>query len=89
MDQTAGIIAAVKARDTDRVRMLLEQDPRLATTATPEGSLLLTAVYCGVREAAELIRSARSDLTLFEAAATGDTGRLQTLLDADPGLANA
>jgi uncharacterized protein len=89
MTNTEQIIAAVKSRDTAKVRELLQQDPALARTATDDGSLLMTAVYYGARDAADLIRGLRADLDIFEAAVVGDTARLTALLDQDPALANA
>lgn len=83
------IAAAVKARDTDKVRTLLTQDPALARIVTEDGSLLLTAIYYGAREAAALIRAQRDDLDVFEAAVVGDIERLRQLLSSQPELVNA
>lgn len=89
MNQGSDIVTAVKRRDTETVRALLERDPELARTRTPDGSLLLTAIYYGAGEAARLIRERRDDLTIFEAAALGDAARARRLLDADPAQARA
>src|SRR5436305_9360017 len=50
---------------------------------------LLQALYSGDRERAEEIRRSRPSLTVFEAAAVGDTDRLRALLASDPSQANA
>ena len=52
-------------------------------------SPLLQALYEGRTEEARAIAASRSDLDVFEAAAIGDVGRLQELLDADASLAAA
>lgn len=83
------IVAAVKSGNTARVRELLERDSALAGTETDEGSLLLTGVYYGAREAVRLIRERRPTLDIFEAAALGETEQLARLLDSAPDLANA
>lgn len=87
MNAREAIVAAVKARDTNKVEALLDQDPGLARTETTEGSLLLTAVYYGADAAARKIRALRDDLTIFEAAALGDVARVRDLLAREPGLA--
>ena len=83
MSAEQAIEAAVKARDTARVKALLVEDPGLAATRTGSGSLLLTAVYFGARDAAELIRQHRSELDVFEATAIGDMAALRDVLDRD------
>ncbi len=62
------LVAAVRARDTERVRAMLERNPDLVRTETEDGSLLLTAIYYGAREIANLIQTYRMDLDIFEAA---------------------
>ena len=89
MSTAAEVMAAVKARDTEKVKSLLEADPSLARTKTDDGSLLLTAVYYGAREAAKLIQALRDDLDIGEASTVGDVERVRALVDADPSLVNA
>jgi ankyrin repeat protein len=83
------IIDAVKRRDAARVGELLAEDPSLALTPTDDGSLLLTAVFYGARDAAALIRAHKPELNLSEAIALGETDRVRDLLAAEPGLASA
>jgi ankyrin repeat protein len=52
-------------------------------------SELMQALYQGKTDEAKTIAESRSDLDVFEAAAIGDAGRLRTLLDENPSLANA
>src|ERR1700756_513555 len=52
-------------------------------------SELLQALYTGDRTRADELLAETPELTVFEAAATGDTDRLRQLLDDDPSLANA
>src|ERR1051325_1574227 len=52
-------------------------------------SELLQALYTGNRSRADELLAQQPELTVFEAAATGETSRLRALLDADPSLANA
>lgn len=88
MPSRHALIAAVKSRDTAKVKEYLDRDPGLAATVTDEGSLLLTAVFYGAREVAELIRERRAgELNLDEAIAVNDTGRVQELLESSPHLA--
>jgi ankyrin repeat protein len=50
---------------------------------------LLQALYRGDRVKADELLAARPELTIFEAAATGETRRVRELLHDDPSLANA
>lgn len=87
MNAEQDVVEAVKARDTARVKALLDTDPGLAHAHAGNNSLLLTAVYCGAKDAAELIAGHRTDLDVFEAAAIGHLARLRALLQQDPRLA--
>ncbi len=89
MNAEEEIVRAVRKRDVGRVRELLEEDPHLAKTRTPEGTLVLTALYYGAKDALELLLNRVGELDVFEAAALGDADRLWALLDADPGSLNA
>ncbi|MGE5591492.1 MAG: ankyrin repeat domain-containing protein [Bacillota bacterium] len=82
------IVTALKSGNTARVREMLDRDPALAGAETDEGSLLLTGVYYGAREAVRLIRERRPVLDVFEAAALGEAGHLADLLDSAPQLAD-
>lgn len=79
------VVAAIKSRDVDRVRALLDRDPSLVHARADTGEpLVLMAVYYGAREVAELLRSRGAELDLFAAAALGDAVRVRQCLDADP-----
>lgn len=87
LSPVAELIAAVKARDVNQVRELLDQAPELANARAETGdSLALVAAYCCAAEVAELLLERGAVLNVFEAAALGTTIRLQALLDADPNL---
>jgi len=84
------LLAAIDARETERVRTLVERDPSLAAARDEEGvSLVLHALYRGGAELVEKLLAARPELDGFDAAALGDTDRLRALLEADPALAVA
>ncbi len=53
------------------------------------GSALLAALYRGDAEAVASLRADATELTIFEAAAVGDVGRVRALVDDEPALANA
>lgn len=88
MSNADAIIAAVKSKDANRVTELLAQDPGLVNTPTPDGSLVLTAVFYGAGEVLEVLLQAGPDLDIFSAAAAGLTGRAAALLDRQPDLVN-
>lgn len=76
------LLAAVKANDGAKARVLLEHNPFLARMKTPNGTLLLTAKYYGAEDAlaALLERTQEDRLNLYEASALGRAGRLKTIL---------
>ncbi|MEP7003423.1 MAG: ankyrin repeat domain-containing protein [Chloroflexota bacterium] len=53
------------------------------------GSALLAALYRGDTDAVASLRADAPELTIFEAAAVGDVGRVRSLVDGDPALATA
>lgn len=86
MNREEAIIAAVKNRDTAEVEALLQADPALIQTRTPQGSLVLTAVYHGAREVAAVLLRHNPPLDLFEAAAVGNADAITALLAENPAL---
>jgi uncharacterized protein len=77
----------IKNSENDKLRKRLEYDPSLADTTTEKGiTLLQFAAYCRNVEAIELLKSAKSHWNAFEAAATGESPILLSLLDEEPGL---
>ncbi|MEE9600133.1 MAG: hypothetical protein V3W22_00330 [Thermoplasmata archaeon] len=83
------IVAAVKSRDAARTQELLDRDPSVIGVKTEEGSLVLTAAYCGAGEVRELLLGRLPDLNIFEAAAVGKVDRFVKILESDPGMANS
>jgi uncharacterized protein len=84
------LIEAIEAGDADRARALLREQPELAGERDDAGvPALLVALYHGAAEIADAVRDAKTELDVFEAAATGDVARLGTLLDRDPELVRA
>lgn len=70
----------------------VEADPGLAAWRDPQGvTALLWSIYCGQLAVRDFLRArlaeAGAPLDIFEAAAVGDTHRLQNLLKTDPTLA--
>jgi ankyrin repeat protein/Arc/MetJ-type ribon-helix-helix transcriptional regulator len=79
------LFGAVKARDKAKVEALINQERWLASVRTPDGeSPVLTAVYHGAGEIAQLLRSRGAELNLYEAAALGDIARVGALLAENP-----
>lgn len=87
MSVAARMIEAVKAGDADALRRILESDPAAATARADGGeSPLLTAMYHGRRDLAELMLGHGWRPDPFESAVLGDVERLRAALDAEPGL---
>jgi ankyrin repeat protein len=83
------LIDAIKSRDVECVRAVLEADAEAAEQRDEDGvSALMLTHYYGLDDTA--VRSARrSELDVFEAATVGDLERVRELLDEDPSLASA
>ena len=83
------IEAAMQGR-LDKVETMLRADPSLANLKDEKGvSVIMNATYYRQREVVDLLLASGAELNIFEAAATGQTDRLRTLLEKDPGLVNA
>ncbi len=82
MTDEQDLVAAVKANDAATVRAILARDPFVARTATPNGTVVLTAKYYGADAALEALleHTAEDRLNLYEASALGRAGRLKTIL---------
>jgi RNA polymerase sigma factor (sigma-70 family) len=81
------LLKAARAGDADRVRDLLRADPRLLVARDPMGNTaLIMAVNGGHQALADMLLEAGVTPGIHEAAAIGDTRRLQTWLDRDPGM---
>ena len=81
------MIEAVKAGDAEGLRRILESDPAAAGARADGGeSPLLTAMYHGRRDLAELMLGHGWQPDPFESVVLGDVERLRAALDAEPGL---
>jgi uncharacterized protein len=78
----ADLLAAVEKDDVVHVQEILDRNPLVLRTPTPNGTLVLTAVYHGAQGALRLLleRTPEDALSLPEAAATGNARRLKTIL---------
>src|SRR2546422_8602398 len=89
MGDAEDLLQAVKGNDAAKVKELLANDPNLILTKTPDGSLLLTAVFNGARDVVRAILPRFPQLNIHEASSVGDAQRLQRILEEDPALVNA
>lgn len=89
MGDEEAMIEAVKRNDATKVKELLAADPNLILTKTPDGSLLLTAVFNGAREVMRALLPRFPQLTIHEASSVGDAQRLQRILEENPALVSA
>jgi ankyrin repeat protein len=76
------LFAAIKAGEFERVKTLVSADPALVNARSSTGeSAILTAVYNGRKEIANLLVARGATLTLFEACAAGEFDRVERLLE--------
>lgn len=82
MGDEENLLEAVQKDDVVRVRAILDRSPLIVRMRTPNGTLVLTAVYTGATNALRLLleRTPEDALSLHEAAATGNARRLKTIL---------
>lgn len=74
------LFSAIKAGDLSQVTALLDANPSLLSATDDKGvSAILTAAYHGRSDIANLFVTRRTALDIFEAAATGDLGRVREL----------
>ena len=76
------LLAAVKKDDATGAKGILDRNPLILRMHTPNGTLVLTAVYYDATNALRLLleRTPEDALSLHEAAATGNARRLKTIL---------
>lgn len=87
MNDSQALFDAITAGDAAAVRRLLKQRPELARSRNERGvSALLQAHYRQNPELITALLQAKPELDIFDAAAVGDTLRVQELIDADSGL---
>lgn len=85
MSNPDALLNAIRSRDTDAVRTLLDENPDLARARNDAGpSPLLMALYVQADDLVAVLRDYGAVPNLFEAAALGDADRIRLLLDADP-----
>jgi ankyrin repeat protein len=90
MQATEPFFEAVKAGDARVVADFLDQDPGLLQARSQDGvSAVLMAIYYNRPQVAELLIERGAPLDLFEAAATGQLERVQSLVEAQPEEVNA
>lgn len=78
-------IDAAAQGDVAKVKEMLQADPSLAGSRDENGlSVVLKALYYGKRDVVELLLASSVELNLFEAAATGKTDRVRTLIQQEP-----
>lgn len=83
-------LATIRGGDAAALAELLAAHPSLAQSRDPNGiSLLMLALYHRQPGLAALLREARDDIDVFEAAALGDELRLRDLLGGDSRLASS
>jgi ankyrin repeat protein len=83
-------IALVRRGATTDIAELVKHDPAIAQSRDAQGvSALMWSVYSGQTVVRDFLLSGLETLDVHEAAAVGDTARLNALLSGDPSLANA
>ena len=91
MNNIEEFLEAAKIGDAERVGALLDIDPTLASSARGANgiSAFMLALYHGRSDVVNLLLDREIDLNIFEAAASGQTRRIEILLDRDSALVNA
>lgn len=90
VDSVADFFDAVGKGDAARVKEALEADPSLVDARNDQGiRAILLALYYRHDEVLEELLASGPELDVYEAAATGQVGRLRELLDGDPSLAQS
>ncbi|MGH9703281.1 MAG: ankyrin repeat domain-containing protein [Candidatus Acidiferrales bacterium] len=90
MNSNESFFAAIKQGDLAQLKKLLEADASLARARSESGeSPILTAIFYGRTEIKEFLLSRGIELDIFEAAATGNLGRVTQLVSQDASLAQA
>jgi ankyrin repeat protein len=77
----ADLFAAIKSGDFEQVKILVSADPALVDARDDTGqSAILTAVYNGRKEIANLLVARGAMLTLFESCAAGEFDQVERLV---------
>lgn len=90
MEMTQQFFAAIQDNDVEKLKALLAAEPELVNARTQSGvSGILLATYYNRPAMVQELLAHNDQLDVFEAAATGQTGRVATLLDEQPDRINA
>jgi ankyrin repeat protein len=83
--ETQRFLAAIACGDVDQVRQLLDDEPALISQPSATGgSVAIAALIAGHPGLADELAARSGELTIFEAAAFDECGRLEELILADP-----
>lgn len=82
------IFEAIRSGDRAAVASIIDADPRAAGAVANNVSALMTALYHGRRELAELLIERGARVAFHEACALGDIATARGALDRDPSLVN-
>jgi ankyrin repeat protein len=86
----ADIFEIITQGEVEELRRAVDAEPSLAAERNEQGlSALLWAAYHGRDDLVEILRAARSELDVFEAAVVGDDARVRALVEAEPALVDA
>lgn len=90
MNEVETFFAAIVAGDAEQVRSTLDSYPQVLSESGPDGaSPALTALYCGHPALADELAARSGDLSVFEAAAFDETGRLEELITANRAIVDS
>ena len=83
-------IDAATQGDLAKVNEMLRADPSLANAKDQSGlSVIMKATYYGKRDVVDALLASGVELNIFEAAATGQTEKVEALIKEDPTLVSA
>lgn len=84
-EQQKEFLSAIESGDAEVAKVLLAYSPNLIDTPTEIGvSVILLSAYYGYTDLASQLASQKSNLDIFEAAATNQQKRLERILEASP-----
>lgn len=83
-------LKAVTGGDQATVRSMINRDPKLVASKNDKGqSAVILATFYGKKEIVEILLKSGVELNIFDAAATGQTTRVRSLITQDKSLINA
>jgi ankyrin repeat protein len=90
VNNTASLFEAIQARNLGEVKALLTAEPGLIDARSGEGTKpLLAAIYAGAADIVQELLVRGAPISVFDAAALGDTERVAALTGQDPSLVHA